>query len=39
MGQTLFDLSSKPLKKIQMAELDLYASRKVNEDLGNPLRF
>jgi hypothetical protein len=39
MGQTLFDLSSKPLKKIQMAELDLDATKKVNEDLGNPLRF
>jgi hypothetical protein len=39
MGQTLFDLSSKQLKKIQMAELDLDATKKVNEDLGNPLRF
>jgi hypothetical protein len=39
MGQTLFDFSSKPLKKIQMAELDLDATKKANDEIGNPLRF
>ncbi|HJX83795.1 MAG TPA: hypothetical protein VJ723_05585 [Candidatus Angelobacter sp.] len=39
MGQTLFDLSSKPVRKIQLDDLDLAATTKVNDELGNPLRF
>jgi hypothetical protein len=39
MGQTLFDLSSKPVRKIQLDDLDLAATTKVNDDMGNPLRF
>ena len=34
VGQTLFDFSSKPLKKLQIADLDLDATRKANDDLG-----
>ena len=39
MDQTLFDFSSKPLKKIQLSDLDVDATRKANDDLGNPLRL
>ena len=39
MGQTLFDLSSKPPRKIQLDDLDLAATTKVNDDMGNPLRL
>ncbi len=39
MGQTLFDFSAKPLRKIQLDDLDLAATTKVNDDLGNPLRL
>jgi hypothetical protein len=34
VGQTLFDFSSKPLKKLQIADLDVDATRKANDDLG-----
>ena len=34
VGQTLFDFTSKPLKKLQIADLDVDATRKANEDLG-----
>ncbi len=34
VGQTVFDFSSKPLRKIQIAELDLDATRKANDDRG-----
>jgi hypothetical protein len=37
VGQTLFDFSAKPLRKIKIAELDLDATRKVNDDLGMPI--
>ena len=39
MGQTLFDFSGTSLKKIQLADLDINATRKVNEELGNTLRL
>lgn len=39
VGQTLFDFSSTPLRKIKLAELDLDATRKANDDLGNNLRL
>lgn len=38
-GQTLFDFSSSVLKKIKLAELDLEATRKANDDLGIDLRL
>lgn len=38
-GQTLFDFSSSVLKKIKLAELDLDATRKANDDLGIDLRL
>ncbi len=34
VGQTLFDFSSKPLRKLQIADLDVDATRKANDDLG-----
>jgi hypothetical protein len=34
VGQTLFDFSSKPLKKLQIADLDVDATRKANDALG-----
>ncbi|HEV3317040.1 MAG TPA: hypothetical protein VG488_08735 [Candidatus Angelobacter sp.] len=34
VGQTLFDFSSKPLKKLQIADLDVDATRKANYELG-----
>ena len=34
VGQTLFDFTSKPLKKLQIADLDVDATRKANDDLG-----
>ena len=34
VGQMLFDFSSKPLKKLQIADLDVDATRKANDDLG-----
>lgn len=34
VGQTLFDFSSKPLKKLQVADLDVDATRKANDELG-----
>ncbi len=39
MGQTLFDFSGNSLRKIQLADLDINATRKVNEELGNTLRL
>jgi len=38
-GQTLFDFSGSVLKKIKLAELDLDATRKANDDLGIDLRL
>ena len=38
-GQTLFDFSTKPLRKIKLAELDLDATRKANDDMGINLRL
>jgi len=38
-GQTLFDFSGSALKKIKLAELDLDATRKANDDLGIDLRL
>jgi hypothetical protein len=34
VGQTLFDFSTKPLKKVQLADLDVDATRKANDELG-----
>jgi hypothetical protein len=34
VGQTLFDFTSKPLKKLQLADLDVDATRKANDELG-----
>jgi hypothetical protein len=34
VGQTLFDFSSKPLKKLQVTDLDVDATRKANDELG-----
>jgi hypothetical protein len=34
VGQTLFDFTSKPLKKLQIADLDVDATRKANDELG-----
>jgi hypothetical protein len=39
VGQTLIDLSSKPPKRIQLADLDLDATRKANDDLGIGLKL
>jgi len=39
MGQTLFDFSAKPLRKIQLTDLDLAATTKVNDEMGNSLRL
>ena len=33
-GQTLFDFSNNHLTKVKLAELDLDATRKANDDLG-----
>lgn len=38
-GQTLFDFSNNQLHKIKLAELDLDATRKANDDLGISLKF
>jgi hypothetical protein len=38
-GQTLFDFTDKPLRKIKMTELDLDATRKANDDLGIDVRL
>jgi len=38
-GQTLFDFSGKTLRKIKLAELDLEATRKANDDLGIEVRL
>jgi hypothetical protein len=35
VGQTLFDFSARPLRKIKIAELDLDATRKVNDEAGS----
>lgn len=37
VGQTLFDFSVKGLHKIRLSELDLDATRKINEDSGTPV--
>ncbi len=34
MGQSLFDFSSKTLKKIQLEEIDSAATLKANDDRG-----
>lgn len=34
VGQTLFDFTSNPLKKLQIADLDVDATRKANDELG-----
>jgi len=34
VGQTLFDFTTKPLKKLQIDDLDVDATRKANEELG-----
>jgi hypothetical protein len=34
MGQTLYDLSSNPLKKVLLADLDTSATQKANDDRG-----
>jgi hypothetical protein len=39
MGQVLFDFSSKPLRKIQLTDLDVAATVKVNDEMGNSLRL
>jgi hypothetical protein len=39
LGQTLFDFTDKPLRKIKLAELDLDATRKANDDLGIDVRL
>lgn len=38
-GQTLFDFSNNQLRKIKLAELDLDATRKANDDLGISVKF
>ena len=38
-GQTLFDFSGSVLKKIKLAELDVDATRKANDNLGIDLRL
>jgi hypothetical protein len=37
VGQTLFDFTAKGLHKIRLAELDIDATRKINEDSGTPV--
>jgi hypothetical protein len=39
VGQTLYDLSNNQVHKIQLAELDLDATKKANDDLGIVLRL
>ena len=39
VGQTLYDLSNNQVHKIQLADLDLDATKKANDDLGIPLRL
>lgn len=39
VGQTVFDFSTKPLKKIPLPELDMDATRKANDDRGIVLRL
>jgi hypothetical protein len=39
VGQTLYDLSNNQVHKIQLAEIDLDATKKANDDLGIPLRL
>jgi len=39
VGQTLFDFSAKPLRKIKIAELDLDATRKVNDEIGSSVNL
>ncbi len=34
VGETLFDFTSKPLKKLQITDLDVDATRKANDELG-----
>jgi hypothetical protein len=34
VGETLFDFTTKPLKKLQIADLDVDATRKANDELG-----
>jgi hypothetical protein len=34
VGQTLFDFTTKPLKKLQITDLDVDATRKANDELG-----
>ena len=38
-GQTLFDFSGKTLRKVKLAELDLDATRKANDNLGIDIRL
>lgn len=38
-GQTLFDFSNNQLKKIKLADLDLDATKKANDDLGITVKF
>jgi hypothetical protein len=38
-GQTLFDFSNNTLKKIKLADLDLDATKKANDDLGITVKF
>jgi len=39
VGQTVFDFSTKPIKKIQLPDLDMDATRKANDDRGITLRL
>ncbi len=39
VGQTLFDFSVKPPRKIKIAELDLDATRKVNDEAGSSVNL
>jgi hypothetical protein len=39
VGQTLFDFSAKPLRKIKIAELDVDATRKVNDEAGSSVNL
>lgn len=39
VGQTLYDLTNNQVHKIQLAEIDLDATKKANDDLGIPLRL
>lgn len=38
-GQTLFDFSNNNLRKINLSDLDLAATKKVNDDLGISVKF